>query len=49
MEGHYFTYFVIVNDFIYYSFNARIKILTEMYFSHQYLSIDQKKIWPRPL
>jgi len=27
-----------------YSFHARIKILTEMYYSHQYLSIDQKKV-----
>jgi len=27
-----------------YSFDARIKILTEMYCSHQYLSIDPKKV-----
>jgi len=27
-----------------YSFDARIKILTEIYFSLQYLSIDPKKV-----
>jgi len=27
-----------------YSFSAKIKILTEMYCSHQYLSIDPKKV-----
>jgi len=32
-----------------YSFDARIKILTEMYWSRQYLSIDPKKNLPRPL
>jgi len=31
-----------------YSFDARIKILTEMYCSHQYLSIDLKNL-PCPL
>jgi len=27
-----------------YSFNDRIKVLTEMYCSHQYLSVDPKKV-----
>jgi len=29
--------------------NKRIKILTEMYCSYQYLWIDPKKSFPRPL
>jgi len=32
-----------------YSFDARIKILTEVHCSHQYLSSDPKKNLPRPL
>jgi len=31
-----------------YSFDARIQILTEMCFSHQYLSIDPKKKFATP-
>jgi len=31
-----------------YTFNARIKILTEIYCFHQYLSIDPKKSLHRP-
>jgi len=32
-----------------YSFDARTKILAEMYWSYQYLSIDPKKNLPLPL
>jgi len=31
-----------------YNFNSRIKFLTEMYFSHQHLSIGLQKSLPRP-
>jgi len=31
------------------SFHARLKLLTEMYWSRQYLSIDPNKNLPRPL
>jgi len=31
-----------------YSFDAKIQILSEMYCSHQYLSIDQKKVFHEP-
>jgi len=31
-----------------YSFDARMKILIEMYCSHQYLPIDPKQSLPRP-
>jgi len=36
-------------NYVSYSFDAKIKILTEMYCSRQYLSIDPKKSLPRPL